>query len=70
MLRNKDFNNLFCFENITTYNKPFYDKSNEVNNQRSLTEESVREKIKKKREESLNMKKLQNQKKMQSLQKR
>lgn len=69
--RNQEFNKFFNFQNITTYNKPFLETNKEnINNQRSLTEESIREKIKKKKEENLNAKKLKNKKKMESVQKK
>ncbi len=58
--RNQEINNLFALQNITTYNKPFIDLKKEENYKRSLTEESIRQKIKKKREESINEKKNKN----------
>lgn len=70
LLRNQEINNLFDFQNITTYNKPFLDVKKESNNQRSQTEESIRRNIKKKREESINIKKIKSQKKFEAIQKK
>lgn len=51
-----NINNIFGFQNITTYNKPFF-KANEetLNNQRSLSEESTREKVRKQKEQKRNL---------------
>ncbi len=61
MHRNQELNKYFNFENITTYNKPFLASNKEdFEYKRSLTEESIREKIKKKKEENFHLKKLKN----------
>lgn len=71
--RNHEINNVFSIKNITTYSKPFYETNEDYksqNNQRSLTEDSIYKKIKKKREESSSLYKLRNKKKYENAQKR
>lgn len=69
--RNQELDNFFYLENITTYNQPLIKVNKDViNNKRSLTEDSIRNKIKKKREESIKNMKIKSKKKMESVQKK
>ena len=71
LIRNQEINNIFGFQNITSYNKPFFDINNYQNMQkRSLTEESIRQNIKNLREESLCLNKINNKNKIEAVKKR
>jgi hypothetical protein len=71
LIRNQEINNIFGFQNITSYNKPFFDINNYQNIQkRSLTEESIRQNIKNLRKESLCLNKIKNKNKIEAVKKR